>query len=151
MSLARRVETGKPSRAYSIAGASSSWRDMVPKRSSASTHAATAPGTETESGPLPGTSSRPRAANSPGVASAPARPLPFSAYTRPVAASWYSAKASPPTPFMWGANDRENTGHRDRCVDGVAASAQHVVSRGGREGVAGRNRTVDPAYFGPVG
>ena len=81
MSLARRVETGKPSRAYRIAGARSSPRGMVPKRSRASTQAATAPGTDTERGPLLGTSSRPFSAKRPGVASVPARPLPFMACT----------------------------------------------------------------------
>ena len=88
MSPASRVETGNPSRAYPIAGSSSSASGRLPNRSKASTHAATAPGTETESGPVPGTWSSSRSVKKAGVASAPARPLPFIAYTRPLAASW---------------------------------------------------------------
>ena len=87
MSLDRRLETGNPFRAYAIAGAKASARDLVPKRASASSHAATAPGRLTERGPDPGTDSCPARVKKEGEASAPARPLPFIPTTSPVAPS----------------------------------------------------------------
>jgi hypothetical protein len=52
---------------------------MVPKRWRASLQAATAPGTETDSIPVDGTSDSFRSVKNAGVALLPARPLPFKA------------------------------------------------------------------------
>ena len=87
MSYASRVETGNPSPARRIPGSSSSSKGSVPKRSWASTHAATAPGTVTERAPEPGTRSTPCSRKNPGVASRPALPLPLIALISPVAPS----------------------------------------------------------------
>ncbi len=75
---------------------------VVPKRLSASSHPITAPGTETERIPVPGTVLSPFSEKKAGVARLPARPDPLSATTFPVFAMRMRRKLSPPTPFMCG-------------------------------------------------
>src|SRR5215208_1958039 len=85
-----------------MAGCSACDSEMVPYFWSASAQPRTAPGTETERMPEPGTAFIPLALKNAGVALLPARPLPLRATISPVFARRMSMKLSPPTPFMCG-------------------------------------------------
>ena len=95
-------QAGKPARASSMAGASTSSRDSRPNRAWASPQERTAPGTVMLNGPRRGSVRRPRSRRVAASAAAALRPEPLSAYWRASAASQTSQNASPPMPQPWG-------------------------------------------------
>ena len=73
--------------------------------------------------------SRPRRANSSGVAARPARPLAFRPASPSSSRRRRCANRSPPIPFIVGSTTDEHGGGGDRGIDGVAAVAQHAAAR----------------------
>ena len=120
--------SGKPSRARSIAGRRRSENGSRPKRAWAWAHPSTAPGTGRAPRAARAGRSRARRRRRRPRASPPAAARPEALRTCwvPVAASWTSQNASPPTPVMCGVDDAERGVDRDHRVDGAAAAGEHA-------------------------
>jgi hypothetical protein len=94
--------TGKPSRACSIDGASTSASGKRPKRVCSSHQPSTAPGTLTASAPRSGIRSTSSSSSRSSVNDSGERPLAFRPCSRSFAASQTMANRSPPMPQLVG-------------------------------------------------
>ena len=129
-----RPTPGSPSRASSIAGASTSARDRRPNRACASPHERTAPGTVIASGPRSGSVVEPARADRARLGAARRPP---GAVQRRAAAPAASSQTEPERvaadPAARRHDDREDGVRRDRRVDRGAARAQDARPGLGRE------------------